>query len=136
MTGIQLFVGMVGTAIIVATAGCTAFNTAGEPPEQLVTQQAEQRWQAIIAGDWKTAYSYASPAYREAVTLEGFKASVNGPVRRKAVKVKSVECSEASCTVVLGMRYEPMMPGYGEMQTEFDEKWVEQDGRWYIYQRL
>jgi len=122
---------------LVMMSGCTSLGGAGATPEEIVAKRAVARWQAVIAGDWESAYSYATSAYRAAVNLESYKGRIAGPVIRKAAEAKSVSCQESSCEVVLRMTYEPAgRRGFGELTTEFSERWVEEDGRWYIFQRF
>lgn len=117
--------------------GCSALGEIGKTPEEIVAARAEARWRAVIAGQWETAYSFATSAYRAAVDLDGFKGRIAGPVIRKAAEAQSVTCSEGSCEVVIRMTYEPAgRRGFGEIKTDFSERWVEEEGRWFIHQRF
>ena len=118
-------------------AGCAVSGGKGATPEEIVARNAVARWQAIIAGDWKSAYSYGSSAYRTAVSLDSFRGGIAGAAVRKAVELRSVLCEESSCKVVVKMTYQyALRPGFGDLSTEFEESWIEDDGKWVIYQRF
>lgn len=120
-----------GVAAIVV-AGCAGLQP-GASDEQVVAERAKLRWDAVIAGDIKTAYGYISPAGRSVVSLEGYA----GTFRRgfhKAARVTDVRCQGREvCDVTLEIEY--MFSGK-RMKTPFFEKWVRQDSDWwYLYQQ-
>ena len=117
-------------------AGCSSVGEIVQTPEQIVTERAQARWLAVIAGKWETAYSFATPAFRAAVDLESFANRLRGSATRKSVEVKSAACAETTCDVVLELAFEPAIKrGYGLLKTDLTERWVKEEGRWYIYLR-
>ena len=114
--------------------GCAATGV-GKTPEQIVAERAAARWQAIIANQWPNAYEYATPGYRAATSVEVFQGTtVNAAIRRETAEVVRVECSQAdSCTATVRLTYQPIMPGYPRMSTELNERWMLDDGTWYIH---
>lgn len=115
-------------------AGCAATGV-GKTPEQIVAERAAARWQAIIANEWKDAYAYATPGYRAATSVEVFQGTTaNAAIRREAAEVIRVDCPQAdNCNAVVRLAYQPVMPGYPVMKTDVTERWIEEDGRWYIH---
>lgn len=126
-------VGMAG--LVLALSGCAGLF--GPPPtaEQIVRQRAEARWQALVAQDWETAYSFATPAYRSAIDLAGFRARHQGGAAKwKGVKPATADCKEASCDVNVTIVFEPtMQKGFGELSTTINEKWLLEDGQWWVH---
>lgn len=123
-------------AAAVSLTACASLQEIGKTPEEIVAMRAASRWNAIIAGEWETAYSYATSGYRGAVDLKGFIGRTSGMANRKSVDIRSVKCEASSCEVVVGMTYVPAQPGFGELTTEFSERWVEEEGRWFVHLRL
>ncbi len=122
---------------VVLLSACAGLQEMGKTPEELVRMRAESRWQAIIAGDWESAYSFSTPAFRSAVGLAAFTDRLRGAANRKGVEIRSVTCQQATCDVVLRLVFQPLMPrGHGELTTDMNERWVEVAGRWYVYQRF
>jgi len=90
------------------------------------------RWNAVIAGDLKSAYELVSPAGRSVVTLEGFKNSMR-PGFHKAARVEGVKCESAEvCDVMLEIEYEYAGT---RAKSRLPEKWVKQEGNWWYLLR-
>lgn len=117
--------------------GCAGMG-ANSSPEQIVAERAAARWNAIIANQWQQAYEYATPGYRAATSVEVFQGStINAAIRREAAEVARVDCPQAdNCTATVRLSYQPVMPGYPRMSTEFSERWILEDGKWYIHLSL
>ena len=111
-------------------AGC-----ATQPPttdEQLVERKAMERWNAVIAGDYKKAYGFISPAGRALTTAEAYERTFRRGFH-KAARVTEVRCAQELCDVTLELEYSHQGRA---IKTPFWEKWVKQDSDWwYLYQR-
>jgi hypothetical protein len=142
-------------------AGCASLPEA--PPEETVARRARARWDAVIANDWKTAWSYTSPAFRARFTPENYARYIGGHVRRNGAEVLRVICLRpeekpleppqeppqeqapppppppvdiTACDATIRMPHNLLMPGVRELTSEFPERWVkDEDGKWYIYHR-
>lgn len=114
--------------------GCAGLDM-GKAPEQIVAERAVARWNAVIANKWDEAYAYATPGYRAANSVEAYQARIQSAViRREAVEVSRVECPQAdACTATLVLSYQSVMPGYPRLSTQFTERWILDDGKWYIH---
>ena len=115
---------------LIAVAGCASAPQRSD--QEIVAERAQVRWNALVAGDFKTAYEMMSPAGRSVVSLEGY----SGTLKRgfwKEVRVKDVQCTSAEvCEVHLEMEYEFMGR---RTKTPVSEKWVKQDSTWwYLFQ--
>ena len=108
-------------------AGCA--SPVIKSDEQVITERATARWNAVIASNFDKAYEYISPAGRTTLTLQGFKNSMK-PGFHKGVRVVEVKCgSPEVCDVQLEIEYE--FAGK-RTKTPLSEKWVKQDGQWWF----
>lgn len=107
--------------------------TSASPAEVKAAAAAERsnaRWQAMIKGDFQTAYDMMTDASRKAVTLERFRGRSRSVVFREA-KVQKVSCDAESCKVEVFVTYDhPKMKGVGFPATE---TWIIERGAfWYV----
>ena len=103
-------------------------NTLDWDPQAALMARAKQRWDALVANDLKTAYSFMSPGTRQIVSYEGYITSIR-PGFWKAAQVKRAECSEATvCEMVIEIQYD-----YRGMRvtTPLRESWAQTDGEWW-----
>ncbi|MCP4433564.1 MAG: hypothetical protein GY806_21510 [Gammaproteobacteria bacterium] len=104
--------------------------------ELLLTQRAEDRWQALIAWDMEKAYAYLSPGTREAMPLPVYmKKQAVSPFQMTDAVVKNTQCGEQVCTLKMELRYiyngtVAAMRGQEDI-TRITEKWIEADGNWF-----
>lgn len=121
-----------------AVSACASIATSSSPEEQ-VRQRAQARWDAQIAGDWKTAYSLTTPSYRALRNLDFYRASVGGAASWKAVEVVRVSCNEdgQACSARIKLDYDAVVrPGQAlPSSTYFNENWVLEEGQWYFHAR-
>ncbi len=104
--------------------------------EQLVGQRAQSRVDAMVSGDYETAYSYYTPGYRSSVGEADF------VVRFKVAQVKWTDarfvdatCDEAVCNARVDIDYlinEPLR-GVSEHRStrRVEEKWINVADQWY-----
>lgn len=117
-----------GSFLAVAVAGCgTAPTKAEAPPEGIVKQRSQERWDAMVAGDLEKVYAYMSPAGRQTISLEAFRNSVRPGFWKKA-EVTGVTCEKDACDVTLQLTY--VYRG-STIQTPARETWVRSDGAWW-----
>lgn len=110
---------------------------ATQPPGgSVVEQRAQQRWDALLASDYDTAYGFYSPGYRSSTSRVDFEISLR--TRRIAwiaADVQESECSGDSCTVVSKVRYRAASPVPGvpkwENDRRMEERWVRTNGQWW-----
>jgi hypothetical protein len=136
--------GVAAGALILAVAGalsgCASMPgsqtvTADSPIEvkrEVVTKRINARWDALIAGNIDTAYSYLSEASRTAYPLPVYKAKVK-PGFWRAVKIESIDCDGGTCWARMMLTYDyRTMKG---VQTPFSESWIIEKGdAWFVYQ--
>jgi hypothetical protein len=103
--------------------------------EALVVKRAQERWDAARAADFEKSYSYTLPSYRALTSLKMFRAAKVGEAGLVGADVISAKCSQFSCDVKVGIKFlSPFMsmPGV-ELSTFFDERWVLEDGQWWLF---
>ena len=115
----------------------TACASTGDAKKHPVEELAQKRWDAIMAGDFDTAYSLYSPGYRSANSRVDFEISQRTrKVAITAAKVASSECDGDACTVSAAVQYRVGAPVPGvskwESSSKLEERWVRTDGKWWF----
>jgi len=118
-------------AITLLLVGCSQ-----RPPEEVVEERSQARWDALVARDVDTAYTFYSPGFRAQTQASSFAAlMLTRPIRWDNAEVTSVECQEDLCTVVVSLAYTAVgAPGVlAGMQNErpITETWLKIDGDWW-----
>ena len=110
-------------------AGCGEPKTA----EQIVAERAQARWDALLAGDFETAYSFATPSYRDLVDAIRFQQGLGGHASWLGAKVREVTCREDVCEAMVRLKYRSPLPPRMEFETDDIERWLSEDGEWWIF---
>jgi len=98
-----------------------------------VGKRAEERWQAVIRGDYEAAYAYFTPASREVIPAGGFAARM-AVIPYRAAKVDKVECEEEVCTVSLTLTYDFPPMKMKNIATPLQENWLIERGQaWLVF---
>lgn len=105
----------------------------------VVKQRAEARWTALMAGDFRKAYTFMAPSFRAVVDADRFsKQFGGGGVSWEKAQVVDVKCSDDQCKTVLKISYRPLLGGRkgDPFFTHFDETWIREDGQWWMFQKV
>ena len=98
--------------------------------------RAVERWNALIKKDWKTAYSFETPAFRKNYSFEQFKDRYGNMVTWKKIKfLRTEQINENLVKVTLDLTILFHPPGGGEMLMPgaIKERWLfSEDQWWYI----
>lgn len=125
-------------AAAAALLGCA--STPPAPPQDNVRQLATQRWQALLAKDYKRAYDMSAPAYRKLNSVELYTTrKMSVPVRWLSAKVVRVDCeSEERCTARVEIESRPIAPNAPRMPLVgvISETWVRDGGQWWMFEAL
>jgi len=130
----------IGAALLAAAAigvaGCAALTP--KTPEEIVHERAEQRWAALIGGDFDTAWTYTQPGYRAVIKQRDYAKSFGGAGQWKGVQVHEVTCEAERCKVHIRLTTKVMLPNFfgQEVSGYLDEVWVRDEGQWWFYQSL
>lgn len=95
--------------------------------------RAQQRADALVAGNMAGAYEFLSPGTRSTLSLEAYRASV---VRKfwKAAKVDGVKCVDLDvCKVDLIVTYD--LREIKSISSRLTETWLRESGRWWFVPR-
>ena len=144
-----LVLGFMLGAMIFLSAGCSendeekaenkqnVANVTHSTKEQIVSERALARQNALIEQDFAAAYKYFSPARRSVYSLDVFSDKMlRGVVLRTSAEVKKVVCDQDVCDVSIGLTYRyrgkiVAMQGK-ETSSMLHEKWVFTDGAWWF----
>jgi len=117
--------------------GCASIGGGGsKPPEQLVVERAQARWDALLRRDWPKAHQYLVPAYRSIVPVESYGFRFSGPLQWESAQVRSAKCEEKRCLVDVEVTVRLLLPGHlqNQVPTNLEEVWVLEDGQWFKFE--
>lgn len=114
-------------------AGCAMLEP--RSPEDAVRERAQAYWDAVIAGKWEKAYGFTTPGFRTAVDLFGFRTRIAAQVKLKSAEVVNVNCKDTACEATMRIGLVPLLKGYPETKTDLTERWVQEDGDWWRFER-
>ena len=84
--------------------------TACSSGEAAVKEAAQQRWDALIEGDYQTAYEHYTDAFKKEVPLRNYRSHVRGVGLWNKAQVDDIECDadgkrcDAQVSVTVGMK--------------------------------
>ena len=122
----------IGFILVAFAVGCASVSRAPATPEQAVQARAQERWNALIAGQLDKAFEYITPSGRSILPLEVYRARLTGTSWRGA-KVTGAVCEPEVCdvTVTLDINVLPNLP----YQQVITEKWLLDGGKWWFVYR-
>lgn len=112
-------------------SGCASLTAT---PEERVTQRAQARWTALVAGQFDKAYQYLSPAYKAAVPADRYRARFGGAASWQNAQVLAASCGPDKCDVKIRVRVKLATGGNLAIDTEVQETWLLDDGQWWLFQ--
>lgn len=123
---------MLSTAFLAACATTPGGGSGGGA----VVDRANARWQALVTGDFPTAYSYYSPGYRSSKTVGDFELSMRlRKVQFRGAEYADHECEGESCVLKFNVQYSIASPVPGltkwESKTILEERWIRTQGEWW-----
>jgi hypothetical protein len=101
-----------------------------------IKQRAQGRWDAVMAGDYDTAYTFYSPGYRSATSRVDFEIALRvRRVRWISAEVQESSCDADVCKVVttVGYAVAGAVPGVSVWKNKknIEESWVRTGGQWW-----
>ncbi|MCA1778105.1 MAG: hypothetical protein LC637_01605 [Xanthomonadaceae bacterium] len=126
---------LLGMLILGLLAACTQNDP--RPPEEIVAERAQARWDALIEKTFQDAWQFHTPAYRERTPPDDFEQDLKRrPVQWISAEVQSVSCEADSCeaNVLVGYRVPVAPAGMSNMgmRRPITERWIEVDGGWWF----
>lgn len=133
---VAVAVGVMGLLSACATGPVPVEST--KAAEETVRKLAAQRWKSLIAGDFATAYTFATPSYRQIYSPEAFRGSKQGVVKWVGAEILRVDCAETKCSVQVELESKFMTPIQikGTVKSGVDETWVREGGQWWMFEKL
>lgn len=125
-----------GLLALITLSACSEPEPPPEPTE-IVAERAQERWDALVAGDYETAYTFYTPGFRERTDVHAFKADMQRrPVRWISAAVRTTECEKERCTVETDVGYRvPSAPAQlsGMASSRpIEESWIYINDNWWF----
>lgn len=121
----------------VFASACAGKAPVPESPEVSIAERAQHRWDALLGGDFETAYGFYSPGYRS--TRSMIDLAFEYRLRRvgwTSAQYKEHRCAENACTVIFDMGFTVAMPVPGlnkwDGKQTVKEKWIKTGGQWWF----
>jgi len=126
--------GLLFAGVAVMMTACATVVEA--PAEGVVTQRAQMRWDALLAGKVDMAYDYLSPGSKAKLNLSEYKART-GLGLWQGAKVLRADCGADVCEVHVMVDFRVRRPGVNVVAaTAVQETWVKEGGVWwYVHKR-
>lgn len=114
-------------------SGCA---TAPQTNDEIVAERVQARWDAVLARDYETAYSFYSPGFRSTRSVADLEINLRlQRVRWTNAAYRDLSCTGDSCTVRVDLTYKVGSPVPGvDTWNGFDlieEQWVRTGGEWW-----
>jgi hypothetical protein len=127
---------VVTVLVAVLALSLSACATMGKPDTEVVADRAQQRWDALLAGNVETAYGYLSPGFRSSVSLVDYTVRLSQRrVQWISAEHLSSNCEADRCSVKfnIGIRVVNAVPGSGQFDSSsvVEETWIRSGGDWW-----
>ncbi len=118
-------------------SACAGNSRAPGSGGEFTVERAENRWNAILTGDYETGYEFYSPGYRSRKSLADFTYELRSRrVHWTSAQYKEHSCLENSCTALFDVGFTVIRPAPGldkwDSSQAISEKWVKTDGQWWF----
>jgi len=121
---------VVSAVEVAVLGGCAALDS--RPPEEVLKERAQLRWDAMVKSDFKAAYQYLSPGSRAVLTPEGYASGLKTGFWKGAA-VDRVICDRPDvCDAVMTIEYE--FRG-SRIKTPLKETWIKEGSSWWFVQK-
>ena len=130
----QVFFRSLGALFLTALISSCATT---KPSGTDIKARAQARWDALLAGDFDTAYGFYSPGYRSSTSRVDFEIEIRSHrIRWISAEVLEPSCEADVCTMEtrIGYSVAGAVPGVPEWKSvkHLNERWVRTDGQWWF----
>ena len=126
----RIAIGGLLAAVVAGLAGCAVFDR--RPPQEVVKERAQARWDALVKSEITAAYAFLSPGSKALVSESAYRNSIKIGFWKSAV-VDKVQCATAdSCDVMTIIEYE--IQGR-RLKTPLKETWIREGSNWWYVHR-
>lgn len=122
---------------VACVSSCSVIGTS-RAPEDLVRERVAKRWEALVAGDFDSAYHYTTPSFRKVQAKARYRNLFGNAARWTGAKVTSVVCNQDACDVQVSVEMQ-IFVGFTKGMPSFtvmNEKWVREEGEWWFFHKL
>ena len=124
---------LVTISLIALLAACSD----PRPPEKIVAERAQARWDFLVARDFQEAWAYHTPGFRARNPHQIYgREMADRPIRWDSAEVVDTDCGEEECIVRVEVRYTAVgAPGnLADLQSDrrISEQWLRMGGEWWI----
>lgn len=132
-----------GLACVVlwALSGCVTLQPEDsekwrQSQQPVLKDRAEERWGALIKGDFEKAYTFSSPDFRAVVSAQQYRGKFGRALSWRLARVVNVSYDAPTvATVSVEVTYRASLPGTGgemiETQSLISEKWIYKNREWW-----
>ena len=139
MTNRCLLAGCLVVALSACGVSAPTKTASNLPPEEAVAKRAVERWEHIIALDFRSAYDYLTPGARSVLAYDEYAARLGtAQLKWEAARVSKIECEDAdACKAEMELDILVRAPGVGEISTKtyVQEDWLSSGGEWFFLPR-
>lgn len=131
---------LVPLSLLVVATGCASLGLSGSA-EDVVEQRATRYMNSFLEKDFKSAYRFMTPGYRETHSYERFASEHVGMADMLSFEVTDVSCEENRCEVIVNRKQKPLLGILGSSERPMvlpltnQQVWLYTDGNWYLYKR-
>ena len=125
---------LTATAVLGALvlAGCASLSS---KPEDIVQRRAQERWTALLKGQFDKSHAYMTPGYRQAVPFERYRARFGSAASWQKAEVRNVQCQPDKCDVTVRVHTKVPVRGAPILESDLRETWLLEDGQWWLFQK-
>lgn len=121
---------------LIVAAVLTLAACATAPKTDPVVERAQARWDALVAGNLETAYTYYSPGYRSSTSLIDFGVEMRTRrIRWTSAAYKDHSCDGDRCEVRFDISFRVPRPVPGlnvyDGTDTVEDTWIRSDGQWW-----
>lgn len=125
-----------GCALLLAVSALLLAACAATPKTDPVVERAQARWNALVAGDLETAYTYFSPGYRSTTSLIDYGVTMRTRrVKWTSAAYKDHSCEGNRCIVRFDIGFQVPRPVPGlkawDGKDVVEDTWVQTEGQWW-----
>ena len=121
--------GAVVIALLATLLGCAALDS--RPPQEIVRERSQQRWDLLVKGDFDAAYEYLSAGSKKITEKKNYAPMLKQGFWKSAA-VEKVDCPNSeTCEVGVMIEYE--FKGR-RTKTPLREKWIREGSNWVYVQ--
>jgi len=102
--------------------------------EAILRERAEARWQALIEGDFDSAYTFEAPSFREVYPLKAYRGRFGRAIAWTDAKVTKIAFEgDDTAQLRVMVEYKILDPAgqvmYG--QSPLEESWIRSEDQWW-----